>query len=315
MNVFYAVVVGSIVFAAGRMLVGRRDVALIERRVQAHVRRAPRQLDATPANAGRVRRTLDDVERVLSRQARWERVVLRLERAGVTQRPIDVVAIVATLTALLALVAGALGSAVLAFLFLVGLPVLAWGMLGALGQRRVRAFDEQLPDLLAALSSSLRAGHGFLQSLQAVAFDAPAPTGPELRRALSETRLGRPVDDALAGVAMRVPSKDFSYVLTAIAVQRQVGGSLAGLFETVNDTVRERQKFTRKVRALTATGRTSAYALVALPFGVALLLSAMNHTYLSPLFGTHAGRLLLLFGFASLTLGTVLVRRIVSFKG
>lgn len=315
MSIFYAVVVGTVVFVAGRMAAGRRDVALIERRVQAHVRLTPRQPDATPVNAGRVRRILDDAERVLSRHARWGRVVLRLERAGVAQRPIDVVAIVVTFTALLTLIAAALGSALLAFLFLAGVPLFAWTVLGALGQRRVRAFDEQLPDLLAALSSSLRAGHGFLQSLQAVAFDAPAPTGPELRRALSETRLGRPVDEALAGVAMRVPSKDFSYVLTAIAVQRQVGGSLAGLFETVNDTVRERQKFTRKVRALTATGRTSAYALVALPFGVALLLSAMNHAYLSPLFGTHAGRLLLLLGLASLTLGTVLVRRIVSFKG
>lgn len=315
MSVLIALAVGAAAFVAGRFLVGRRDVARLERRVSAHVHTEARRLETSTAGGTRLRRRLAELERVVSRYEAWDVVVLRLERAGVDRPAVDIVAALAAATFLTALLAGSAGSAFLAVVVLAAVPAVAWLVLGTCAERRVKAFEEQLPDILAALSSSLRAGHGFLQSLQAVAHDAPAPTGPELRRALAETRLGRPVEEALAGVAARVPSKDFSYVLTAIAVQRQVGGSLAGLFETVNDTVRQRQQFSRKVRALTATGRTSAWSLVALPFGVAALMSLVNHSYLVPLVTSPTGRLMILFGLGSLLVGTVIVRRIVVFKG
>ena len=314
MSVLLAAVVGIGMFAAARLLVGRREVARLERRVQAHVQVAHAR-QGSPTDGNRVRQLLNDLERSFTRRDWWERIVARLECAGVERRPIDVIAVLVAATVAVALLMAAAGSFLLALLIVAVVPCCAWLVLGTMAQRRVRAFDQQLPDLLGALASSLRAGHGFLQSLQAVAYDAPAPTGPELRRALAETRLGRPVEEALAGIASRIPSKDFSYVLTAVAVQRQVGGSLAGLFETVNETVRQRQQFARKVRALTATGRTSAYSLVALPFGVALLLSLVNHSYLVPMFTSATGRLMLLFGLGSLLMGTVIVRRIVSFKG
>jgi tight adherence protein B len=310
-----AIVVGSLVFLAGRALVGRRNVARLERRVRPHVHVESRQHEGATGDRSRLRRRLDRIERWLEGRESYESFVLRTERAGVDRRPVDVLALVVAVAVVLALLGALAGSPALGVVLLLAAPGIAWLALGVLAQRRVKAFDEQLPDLLAALSSSLRAGHGFLQSLHAVANDAPDPTGAELRRALLETRLGRPVDEALAGVSRRIPSKEFGYVLTAIVVQRQVGGSLAGLFETVNETVRQRQQFARKVRALTATGRTSAYALVGLPFGVALLLTLLNHAYLTPLFTTHAGRLMVAFGLFSLFVGSVLVRRIVSFKG
>jgi len=312
-SVVLALVVAVVVFVAGRLVLGRRQVARLERRVQAHVRIGPRIAETSP-DAGSIRSVLDRLERSFERRAWWATVVARLERAGVERRPIDVVAVIGTATLALVVLTAPL-SILFALVLLLAVPGVAWLVLGTRAERRVRAFEQQLPDLMGALASSLRAGHGFLQSLQGVAHDAPAPTGPELRRALAETRLGRPVDEALAGVAARVPSKDFSYVLTAIAVQRQVGGSLAGLFETVNETVRQRQQFARKVRALTATGRTSAYSLVALPFGVAALLTLVNHSYLVPMFKSPTGRLMLLLGLASLLVGTLIVRRIVTFKG
>lgn len=313
MNAVLALAVASGVFLAARLAVARASVARLGRRVDAHVQ-VGAALEARPVADNRVRALLDRAEAALERRSWWSTVELRVARAGIERRPVDVVALVAGVTIVALAPAAAAGGVLGVAIALAGVPAVAWAALGSLAQRRSKAFDEQLPDLLAALSSSLRAGHGFLQSLQAVAADAPAPTGPELRRALSETRLGRPLDEALAGIAVRVPSKDFSYVLTAVAVQRQAGGSLAGLFETVNDTVRERQKFVRKVRALTATGRSSAYSLIALPFGVAALLSLINRAYLAPLLGTSLGRAMLVYGLASLSLGAVLVRRIVSFK-
>ena len=79
---------------------------------------------------------------------------------------------------------------------------------------------------------------------------------------LTETRLGRPMEDALAEMAERVGSKNFEFVITAVTIQRQVGGSLAGLFDMVADTVRARQQFARKIKGLTAMGRASAYVLI-----------------------------------------------------
>jgi tight adherence protein B len=312
-------VVGLTVFAAifvwARILLGRGRAGWLERRLQPHV--APHAVPPQGAvsRGGRVARSLDAAERRLAHHAGWQDFEKRLARAGIERRPVELGATITALSLVAALFALLAGSALLALFALATPTLLAVLLLGAMAQRRLRAFDEQLPDLLTALGSSLRAGHGFLQSLQAAAQDAPDPTGHELRRALAETRVGRPVDEALAGIAERVPSREFAYVLTAIAVQRQVGGSLAGLFETVNETVRSRHQFVRKVRALTATGRMSAYALIGLPIGVAGLLSLINHGYLSPMFHSHAGRLMLLFGACSMCVGALIVRRIVSFKG
>ena len=131
---------------------------------------------------------------------------------------------------------------------------------------RIKAFDNQLPDLLITVAASLKAGHSFRHAIQAVVDEGAEPTAKEFTRVLSETQLGRPMDQALGDMSERVGSKNLSFVITAVTIQRQVGGSLAGLFDMVADTVRQRQQFARKVRGLTAMGRMSAYVLIGLPF-------------------------------------------------
>ncbi len=135
-------------------------------------------------------------------------------------------------------------------------------------RRRLRSFENQLPDLLVTMAASLKAGHSFRQGLQAVVEEDQDPASKEFKRVLAETRLGRPMDDALSEMARRLGSKDFEFVITAVTIQRQVGGSLAGIFDMVADTVRDRQQFQRKIKGLTAMGRMSAYTLVGLPFFV-----------------------------------------------
>lgn len=316
MKLVVALTIGAAVWAWARVLVRNRRTARLERRVEAHVAAAPTQVpEPALEGRGRVAHALDNAERNLRRRNRWRELEQRVVRAGVERRAVELAAGTLAVSFVFAFFGAVAGSPLAAVLGLVAPPLVGRLALDALAQRRLRAFDDQLSDLLSALSSSLRAGHGFLQSLQAVAHDMPDPVGRELRRALAETRAGRPVDEALATVYERVPSRDLQYVLTAIAVQRQVGGSLAGLFETVNETVRHRQQFARKVRALTATGRMSAHALIALPIGMAVLLSLINHHYLVPLFQSHVGRLLLVLGACSMLVGALVVRRIVSFKG
>jgi tight adherence protein B len=137
----------------------------------------------------------------------------------------------------------------------------------------------------------------------------------EFRRALNEARLGRPMDDALAQMAERIGSEDFTFVIHAVAIQRQVGGSLAAMFDMVAASVRDRQQFGRRLRAVTAQGRLSAYVLVALPLGLGLILSVVNRSYMAPLFTTGGGRMMLVAGAVMMGFGALILKKIVSFGG
>jgi tight adherence protein B len=182
-------------------------------------------------------------------------------------------------------------------------------------RRRMLAFEDQLPDLLVTLAASLKAGHSFKQGIQTIVDEGQEPASTELSRVITDTRLGRPMDDALADTAERIGSKNFSFVITAVTIQRQVGGSLAGLFDMVADTVRQRQQFARKIRGLTAMGRASAYVLVALPFFIAFAITLLNPTYMEPLYNTSTGHMLIIVGLVMMAFGSLLLRKIVSFRG
>jgi len=180
---------------------------------------------------------------------------------------------------------------------------------------RIKAFDNQLPDLLITIAASLKAGHSFRHAIQAVVDEGAQPTAKEFSRVLSETQLGRPMDQALSDMAERVGSKNLTFVINAVTIQRQVGGSLAGLFDMVAETVRQRQQFARKVRGLTAMGRMSAYVLVGLPFFIALAVTVMNPTYMSPLYHSATGHLLLALSLGMMAIGSVILKKMVAFKG
>jgi tight adherence protein B len=181
--------------------------------------------------------------------------------------------------------------------------------------RRIKAFDDQLPDLLITIAASLKAGHSFRHAIQAVVEEGAEPAAKEFRRVLTETRLGRPMDDALAELSVRIGSDNFSFVVTAVTIQRQIGGSLAGLFDMVAETVRARQQFARKVRGLTAMGRMSAYVLVGLPFLVGIAATVISPTYMSPLWNSPNGHVLIATGLAMLAAGSLILRKIVTFRG
>jgi tight adherence protein B len=113
----------------------------------------------------------------------------------------------------------------------------------------------------------------------------------------------------------RVGSKNLSFVITAVTIQRQVGGSLAGIFDMVAEAVRQRQQFARKIRSLTAMGRASAYVLVGIPFFLLLILTMMNPDYMEPLYHTSTGHKLMAIGAVMIVVGSLMLRKIVSFRG
>jgi len=180
---------------------------------------------------------------------------------------------------------------------------------------RVKAFDAQLPDLLITIAASLKAGHSFRHAIQSVVDEGMEPAAKEFKRVLTETQLGRGMDTALADMGERLGSKNLAFVLTAVTIQRQIGGSLAGLFDMVADTVRQRQQFARKIKGLTAMGRMSAYVLGGLPFFLALIISLMNPGYMSPLWSTSTGHMLIFIALGMLAFGALILKKIVSFKG
>ena len=159
----------------------------------------------------------------------------------------------------------------------------------ALRKRRLKAFEAQLPDTLNLLSGSLRAGYSFLQGLEAVVQETSDPMARELRRVLAEARLGRPLDEALADVAVRMESSDFDWSVLAIRIQREVGGNLAELLQTVAETMVQRSRLRGEVKALTAEGRISGVIMGLLPVGLGLFMFTASPDYISDLFGSVTG--------------------------
>ncbi len=191
----------------------------------------------------------------------------RLEGAGVPLKSAEWIVIQA---------GSAVGLALLFLLLSGGSPVAAIlgvvaGVGGPIGylvikeSRRSTAFLEQLPDTLQLISGSLSVGHSLVQAMDAVVREELTPVSIEFNRALVETRLGVPPEDALEGIATRMDSQDFAWVVMAIRIQREVGGNLAEVLTTVAGTIRERERLRRQVRGLSAEGRLSAWILGALP--------------------------------------------------
>lgn len=234
----------------------------------------------------------DVAGRVLENNKSLEaKIEKRLEAAALRLKPSEWLLIhagVALACGALGLLLGA-GNFALMILFLAFGAVLPWMYLGLKRARRVKAFNSSIADTLQLMSSSLSAGLSLLQSLDTVVREGTEPVCSEFKRVIVETRLGVGVEDALDGIAQRMESKDFAWVVMAIRIQREVGGNLAELLNTVADTLRERDYLRRHVSALSAEGRLSAWILGALPPGMIGYMFLTRRSYLSPLYTTALG--------------------------
>jgi len=255
-------------------------------------------------------------ERAFGHLKLWHSLHRLLERADVPLRTVELAYIsvgAGLVPGMLCAVAGTSSLVTLAVMAIGGaLPI---GFVWFKAKRRLAALEDQLPDLLTTLAASLKAGHSFRQGIQAVVDEGAEPASKEFKRVLTETSLGRPMDDALAEMAERVGSENLSFVVTAVTIQRQVGGSLAGIFDMVAEAVRNRQQFARKIRSLTAMGKMSAYVLLGLPFFIAGALTLMNPEYMDPLYNTSSGHMLIFIGLTMMFFGTLVLKKIVSFRG
>jgi tight adherence protein B len=299
--------------AAGSAVTRQRRGTEITRLLRPHVKQ--RDEKQTRGDEGRLESLAAWTESALADLPGSDRLMRSVERSGLKVR-LGHVSYLALISAFFLGVVGTVvgaGPVAAVVLMLVGfgLPFIVFSLAAA---KRKKAFDRQLPDVLATIASTLRAGHGLRIALRAVADDGSPPASQEFSRVLGEERLGRPLHEAIAAMCERIGSEDLDYVATAINVQSQAGGSLATLFDTLSETVRERQRHARKVRALTSMGRTSATILVALPFGLATLMTLINPGYMAPFYKTSTGQFLMGFCLASMAIGGLILRKIVNVR-
>lgn len=180
--------------------------------------------------------------------------------------------------------------------------------------KRKKAIEGQIIDALTLMSSSLKAGYSFLQATEMAAREVPPPLGEEFGRTLHEMSMGRPVDDSLNELAQRTGVEDLDLVVTAVIIQRQVGGNLAEVLDTIAHTIRERIRIRGEIKTLTAQGRISGLIIGALPLAILLFITLINPGYIVPLFQNPIGLLFIGMGVSGQVIGMMLIRKIINIE-
>jgi tight adherence protein B len=212
-------------------------------------------------------------------------LLAKLERSRVPLRPGEfvVITIAGGLTAG-AVIAAATSNFWFGIAGVLAAPFVANAYLGRLISKRRKKFEEQFPEALTLIASSLSAGHTFLRSIQMMTQEASGPLAEEFGRVVSETELGDPLLDSLQRMADRLDMRDVDWVVQAIRIQQTVGGKLADLLHTLADFIRAREEIRREVDVLTAEGRVSAFVLGGMPVGLLAFISVVNPDYMSPMY-------------------------------
>jgi len=180
--------------------------------------------------------------------------------------------------------------------------------------QRVKAFNDQLVDALGLMSNSLKSGFGFLQAMEQISNEMPAPLAEEFRRVLVEVSMGATAERALTNLTQRIKSYDLELVVTVMLIQRKVGGNLAEILENIAHTIRERIRIHGEVQTLTTEARLSGLFLGAMPIGLMLILYLIQPSYIELLFNTTVGQFML-FGAGVLeVVGFFIIRKIATIE-
>jgi len=271
--------------------------------------------DTSLAKTALIQRAVEITEQVAADRGLLSRAEIALERANLPLRAGEALffyaAVVLVVTILGLILTGAILGGIIIGAIAAILPIAA---VNFMARRRRRTFMAQLPDTLQLLSGTLRAGYSLMQGVEAVSQEVSDPMGIELRRVVTEARLGRPLEDALDGTADRMGSPDFAWAVMAIRIQREVGGNLSELLLTVAETMIARERLRRDIRALTAEGRVSALVLGFLPVGLGLAIWVLNPEYVGRLFDTTIGNIMLGVALVAMAIGFFWMKKIIDIE-
>lgn len=290
---------------------GRSRDDLIEQRLDQYGR-----IDAIEEQVPSQRRSaMDGIEDAVSRRGFAASIQTDLARADLKLRVAEFVMIT-----ILSVIAGFVlarfifGSALLGMVFaIVGFFVPRF-YVGYRKRQRLNAYNDQLADTIGLLANSLRSGFSIVQSMETVAEQLPDPMAAEFHRVVQEIGLGLNYEEALNNMLRRVPSEDLDLLITAVNIQGRVGGNLAEILDTIGHTIRERVRIKGEIRVLTAQQMISGYILTGLPVILGLVLYLINKEYISRMFQDPCGWIMLGVSVIMITLGFLIIRKIVNIE-
>ncbi len=322
MIIVAAVVCGILIFLMFVFFLeyARRNKSAISQRMRYYADAAPRPVDMTAPQpqenfANYLMNMVRNLARKLQNVRKAESLDFKMQQAGLPILGSEFL-VIAFFGAVAAGVATLLLTLQPFSAVLVGVAALAgewFYILYRINHRRT-AFVNQLGDCLTMVANAMRAGFSFLQAMDLVSKEMEPPISEEFAHVMREMNLGARIEKALDDMDKRVDSPDFSLMVTAVLIQRQVGGNLAQILDTISDTINERIRMRREVMALTAQGRASGWVLAALPVGLAGILSVVNPGYLTPLLEDPIGRMAIAGALVMEVIGFLVIQRVVDIE-
>jgi tight adherence protein B len=293
---------------------GDNNQEVVRRRMEA-VRKAERRGDASLGLTLARDEMLSSVPAVHRLMMHWQwtvRLQERIAQAGLQMKAGKLILMSACL---------GMGTFVLVGVFypqfwagvLLGIAVacIPFGVVSYLRQKRLQKFEERFPEALDLLGRAVRAGHAFTTGMEMIAKESPEPIASEFRTTFEEQNFGLPLRDALLNMTERIPSIDVRFFVTALLIQKETGGNLAEILDSLARVIRDRFRIYREVRVRTAQGRLTAGILIALPIFMLIVLMVLNPTYMQVLFQDPRGPLILSVAAIMQVFGSLLIWKII----
>lgn len=297
---------------AGGFILSRQTEESLDRRIGIQEDRAVE----SEAQQERSNPLGEAVNRIMQSRGIGKDLAVKLARADVKLTVGEFVVINLTLV---------LGAGVLAYI-LRGKDILVIVGAGALGffapriyltvlrNQRLKAFNDQLGDTITLMVNGIRAGYSILQAMNAVAEEMSPPISVEFERIVQEVQLGIPMEEALAHMLERAPSDDLDMLITAINVQREVGGNLAEVLDSIAFTIRERVRIKGEIKTLTAQSRLSGYIIALVPVILGVIIYLINPGFMGKMFQDTCGYIMLGVAFAGIVAGFFVINKVVSIE-
>lgn len=193
----------------------------------------------------------------------------------------------------------------------VGVPhkVVSW-----LAARRTKAFNDIFPDAIDLIVRGLRSGLPVTESLASVGEEMADPVGYEFRKITDAIKFGQTLDGALWDTANRLDIQEFKFFVISLSVQKETGGNLAETLANLSEILRRRHQMKLKIKAMSSEARASAMILGSLPFIMFGIIFLLNNDYAMDLFTDPRGRALLIAVFLLMSMGILVMRKMVRFE-
>jgi tight adherence protein B len=297
--------------AAAVLLTLRPRGPTVRQRIEGFVPVKPAEDDPAPSTKSKM---LTEAEKSLDRTQWWARFKEELEIARITTPAVQILAFTALGTVFAMWILVALTGSGLGVVVALATPFVVRSVVARKAERQRRMFSEQLADNLQVISSAMRAGHSFVGALSVAVEDAPEPAQSEFRRAVSDEKIGVPLEDTLTAIATRMKSRDLEQVVLVALLQRETGGNTAEVIDRVSETIRHRAELRRTVKTLTTQGRMARWVVSALPPGLLGIISLINPEYMKPLIATSTGHVMILVAASMVIAGSLAIKRIVTIE-